>query len=169
MTRPRHWPTTIDRRGNPAGPVVPNHGQQWTGSRAGSCVDSLLTEPKGAGWHYPAEMGTYMGDLFAPWHIVILVVAFMVLFGARKLPGAAQSLGQAMRIFKSETKGLINDDEEKSSSAPNDARTEAARLREQAARLEAQAGPQELNAPQGGEGTTVNGVPLQQTEHGKHS
>jgi sec-independent protein translocase protein TatA len=50
-----------------------------------------------------------MGDLFAPWHIVILVVAFMVLFGARKLPGAAQSLGQAMRIFKSETKGLSED------------------------------------------------------------
>jgi sec-independent protein translocase protein TatA len=40
---------------------------------------------------------------------VILVVAFMVLFGARKLPGAAQSLGQAMRIFKSETKGLNQD------------------------------------------------------------
>lgn len=50
-----------------------------------------------------------MGDLFAPWHIVILVVAFMVLFGARKLPSAAQSLGQAMRIFKSETKGLSQD------------------------------------------------------------
>jgi sec-independent protein translocase protein TatA len=50
-----------------------------------------------------------MGDLFAPWHIVILVVAFMVLFGAKKLPGAAQSLGQAMRIFKSETKGLGGD------------------------------------------------------------
>jgi sec-independent protein translocase protein TatA len=52
-----------------------------------------------------------MGDLFAPWHIVILVVAFMVLFGARKLPGAAQSLGQAMRIFKSETKGLSDRDD----------------------------------------------------------
>lgn len=50
-------------------------------------------------------------DLFAPWHIVILVVAFMVLFGARKLPGAAQSLGQAMRIFKSETKGLNQDND----------------------------------------------------------
>jgi sec-independent protein translocase protein TatA len=53
-----------------------------------------------------------MGDLFAPWHIVILVIAFMVLFGARKLPGAAQSLGQAMRIFKSETKGLSEDRDE---------------------------------------------------------
>jgi sec-independent protein translocase protein TatA len=56
-------------------------------------------------------------DLFAPWHIVILVVAFMVLFGARKLPGAAQSLGQAMRIFKSETKGL-NTDHDDAQAAP---------------------------------------------------
>ncbi len=56
-------------------------------------------------------------DLFAPWHIVILVVAFMVLFGARKLPGAAQSLGQAMRIFKSETKGL-NQDHDDAQAAP---------------------------------------------------
>ena len=52
-----------------------------------------------------------MGDAFAPWHIIILVVVFMVLFGARKLPGAAQSLGQAMRIFKAETKGLVHDDD----------------------------------------------------------
>jgi len=103
-----------------------------------------------------------------PWEIAIIAVVILVLFGSAKLPQAARSLGRSMRIFKSETKGLINDDEEKQS-APNDARAEAARLREQAARLEAQAGPQELNAPQGGEGTTVNGVPLQQTEHGKHS
>ena len=104
-----------------------------------------------------------------PWEIAIIAVVILVLFGSAKLPQAARSLGRSMRIFKSETKGLINDDEEKQSSASNDARAEAARLREQAARLEAQAGPQELNAPQGGDGTTVNGVPLQQTEHGKHS
>lgn len=52
-----------------------------------------------------------MGDAFAPWHIIILVVVFMVLFGARKLPGAAQSLGQSLRIFKAETKGLVHDDD----------------------------------------------------------
>jgi sec-independent protein translocase protein TatA len=32
-----------------------------------------------------------------------------VLFGAKRLPGAARSLGQSMRIFKSETKGLRDD------------------------------------------------------------
>jgi len=106
-----------------------------------------------------------------PWEIAIIAVVILVLFGSAKLPQAARSLGRSMRIFKSETKGLINDDEDKqdAQNTQNDARTEAARLREQAARLEAQAGPQELNAPQGGEGTTVNRVPLQQTEHGKNS
>jgi sec-independent protein translocase protein TatA len=104
-----------------------------------------------------------------PWEIAIIAVVILVLFGSAKLPQAARSLGRSMRIFKSETKGLINDDDDKQA-APNDARAEAARLREQAARLEAQAGPQELNAPQSSaDGSTVNGVPLHQTEPGKHS
>src|ERR1017187_7389346 len=56
-------------------------------------------------------MGTDMGDAFAPWHIIILAVVFIVLFGARKLPDSARSLGQAMRIFKAETKGLHTDED----------------------------------------------------------
>jgi sec-independent protein translocase protein TatA len=102
-----------------------------------------------------------------PWEIAIIAVVILVLFGSAKLPQAARSLGRSMRIFKSETKGLINDDDDKKD-APQDAREQAARLREQAARLEAQASPQPLTAPPN-EGTTVNGVPLQQTEHGKQS
>ncbi len=54
-----------------------------------------------------------MGDAFAPWHIIILLVVFVVLFGARKLPDSARSLGQAMRIFKAETKGIRHDDDNK--------------------------------------------------------
>ncbi len=52
-------------------------------------------------------MGT---DLFAPWHIIILLVVILVLFGAKRLPGAAQSLGQSMHIFKNSMKGLHEDD-----------------------------------------------------------
>jgi sec-independent protein translocase protein TatA len=103
-----------------------------------------------------------------PWEIAIIAVVILVLFGSAKLPQAARSLGRSMRIFKSETKGLIGDDDDKHEKT-QDAREEAARLRAEAARLEAQAGPQQLNAPPAGEGTTVNGVPLQQTEHGKQS
>ncbi|WP_329234756.1 Sec-independent protein translocase subunit TatA [Actinoallomurus sp. NBC_01490] len=99
-----------------------------------------------------------------PWEIAIIAVVILVLFGSAKLPQAARSLGRSMRIFKSETKGLIGDDDEKQSTSA-DARTEAARLRAEAARLEAQAGPQELKAPV--DDAVKEGVPVRQSEHGK--
>lgn len=37
-----------------------------------------------------------------PWHIVVLVIALVLLFGWKHLPNMARSLGQSMRIFKSE-------------------------------------------------------------------
>lgn len=40
------------------------------------------------------------------WHIVIVVVLAIVLFGAPKLPGLARSVGQSLRIFKSEVRQL---------------------------------------------------------------
>lgn len=46
-----------------------------------------------------------MGE-FSPWHLLILVLVFVLLFGAAKLPTMARSLGQAMRIFKAETRAL---------------------------------------------------------------
>jgi sec-independent protein translocase protein TatA len=53
-----------------------------------------------------------MGDgLFSGWHLLIVAVIFVALFGAAKLPIFARSLGQSMRIFKSEIKGLKDDDE----------------------------------------------------------
>jgi sec-independent protein translocase protein TatA len=44
------------------------------------------------------------------WHIVIIVALLVVLFGARRMPGAARSLGQSLRIFKSEIKAAKDDD-----------------------------------------------------------
>jgi sec-independent protein translocase protein TatA len=41
-----------------------------------------------------------------PWHVIILVAVIVVLFGAKKLPDAARSLGKSMRIFKSEIREL---------------------------------------------------------------
>jgi sec-independent protein translocase protein TatA len=40
------------------------------------------------------------------WHIVIIIVLAIVLFGAPKLPGMARSVGQSLRIFKSEVKQM---------------------------------------------------------------
>jgi sec-independent protein translocase protein TatA len=44
-----------------------------------------------------------------PIHIILVVVVLVLLFGAKKLPDAARSLGRSMRILKAETKGLSED------------------------------------------------------------
>jgi sec-independent protein translocase protein TatA len=38
------------------------------------------------------------------------VVVLVLLFGAKRLPDAARSLGRSLRIIKAETQGLINED-----------------------------------------------------------
>jgi sec-independent protein translocase protein TatA len=54
-----------------------------------------------------------VGDLFdSPWKILIIAVVIIVLFGSRKLPHAARSLGQSMRILKKEVQGLHEDEQE---------------------------------------------------------
>lgn len=47
-----------------------------------------------------------------PWHIAVLVVVLILLFGAKRLPDAARSLGRSLRIIKAETKGLVDDDKD---------------------------------------------------------
>lgn len=42
--------------------------------------------------------------------IIIIALVIVLLFGARKLPETARGIGRALRIFKSETKGLRDDD-----------------------------------------------------------
>jgi sec-independent protein translocase protein TatA len=49
-----------------------------------------------------------MGAL-QPWHILIVIIVFVLLFGAKKLPDSARSLGKSMRIFKSELKEMKDD------------------------------------------------------------
>ncbi|MFC0556726.1 Sec-independent protein translocase subunit TatA [Planotetraspora thailandica] len=43
-----------------------------------------------------------MGE-FSAWHWLIVALVFVVLFGAKRLPDSARSLGQALRLFKQET------------------------------------------------------------------
>ncbi|ROS74480.1 Sec-independent protein translocase subunit TatA [Cellulomonas sp. PhB143] len=45
-----------------------------------------------------------------PWHIIVLVVVILLLFGARRLPDLAKSVGQSLKIFKSEVEDLRGDD-----------------------------------------------------------
>jgi sec-independent protein translocase protein TatA len=49
-----------------------------------------------------------MGAL-KPWHIIVFVIVLVLLFGAKRLPDAARSLGRSLRIIKAETKGLVDD------------------------------------------------------------
>jgi sec-independent protein translocase protein TatA len=59
-----------------------------------------------------------IGDLFdSPWKILIVAVVLIVLFGSKKLPVAARSLGRSMRILKSEVSGLHDDDEAEQTAA----------------------------------------------------
>jgi len=41
-----------------------------------------------------------------PWHLIILVLLVVILFGAKRLPDAARSIGKSMKIFKAETKDM---------------------------------------------------------------
>jgi sec-independent protein translocase protein TatA len=64
-----------------------------------------------------------MGEL-SPTHWLIVIVVAVVLFGARRLPDAARSLGRSARILKSEISG-IHDDAKPADPAPADAEAPA--------------------------------------------
>ena len=50
-----------------------------------------------------------------PPEIILILLVLVLLFGAKKLPELARGSGRALRIFKSETKGLMDEDEDDSS------------------------------------------------------
>jgi sec-independent protein translocase protein TatA len=43
--------------------------------------------------------------------IILILAVVVLLFGAKKLPELARGSGRALRIFKAETKGLVDDEE----------------------------------------------------------
>ncbi|MFF8910752.1 Sec-independent protein translocase subunit TatA [Streptomyces olivaceoviridis] len=45
-----------------------------------------------------------------PWHLLIVAVVLIALFGSKKLPDAARGLGRSMRILKSEARAMREDD-----------------------------------------------------------
>lgn len=45
-----------------------------------------------------------------PWHLLIVAIVVIVLFGSKKLPDTARALGRSMRILKSEAKALKDED-----------------------------------------------------------
>jgi sec-independent protein translocase protein TatA len=70
-----------------------------------------------------------------PTEILLILLVLVLLFGARKLPELARGSGRALRIFKAETKGLIEDSDDgdstyKTSQEQIQARRRAARTAE---------------------------------------
>lgn len=55
-----------------------------------------------------------------PTEIILIIAVIVLLFGAKKLPDLARGSGRALRIFKSETKGLIDDDDDDSKKKDDD-------------------------------------------------
>jgi sec-independent protein translocase protein TatA len=100
-----------------------------------------------------------LGEL-SPWHLLILAAVILVLFGAKRLPDSARSLGRAMRIFKAETHGLREGDKDDDSQA---AQSQPAQSQT--------APPQQLpaSAPPKDDGTLVNGVPLSEAQRTNQS
>ncbi|MFD5347384.1 Sec-independent protein translocase subunit TatA [Streptomyces anulatus] len=44
-----------------------------------------------------------------PWHLLILAIIVIVVFGSKKLPDTARALGKSLRILKSEAKAMKNE------------------------------------------------------------
>ena len=102
-----------------------------------------------------------LGEL-SPWHLLILAAVVLVLFGAKRLPDSARSLGKAMRIFKTETSGLREHDK------TDEDQPQAAAAQPQP--LPAPAPPQPAAAARpADDGTTVNGVPLPEAQRTQSS
>jgi sec-independent protein translocase protein TatA len=69
-----------------------------------------------------------------PTEILLILLVLVLLFGAKKLPELARGSGRALRIFKAETKGLMDDDDDDA----RDDRTPEQRQIDARARAEAQ-------------------------------
>ncbi len=102
-----------------------------------------------------------IGDLFdSPWKILIVAVVLIVLFGSKKLPDAARSLGRSMRILKSEVQDLHHDEPDKAKQAQA---VPAPQNQQQIEQLQQQI--RDLQQPSAGGATAANGAPLTETQH----
>lgn len=56
--------------------------------------------------------GTAMPNIGVPGLILILIIA-LIIFGPKKLPQLGRAVGETLKEFKTSTRGIINDDDEK--------------------------------------------------------
>ena len=82
-----------------------------------------------------------MGLFDSPTHLLIILAVLVVLFGSAKLPKAAKSMGEAMRIFKKESAKLHEEDSSEPKKVPE-------WTPQQVAPPQPQATPQQTATPQ---------------------
>ncbi|MFG2222483.1 Sec-independent protein translocase subunit TatA [Streptomyces sp. NPDC048644] len=70
-------------------------------SGAGSCGTPVHNELGGG--------HTMLRNGLEPWHLLIVALVVILLFGSKKLPDTARALGKSLRILKSETKAMKSD------------------------------------------------------------
>lgn len=58
-----------------------------------------------------------MGELLQPWHLAVILVVALLIFGPSKLPGLGKGLGEGIKGFKEGIKGLTDSDDDKSKTA----------------------------------------------------
>ena len=93
------------------------------------------------------------------WHWLIILAAFILLFGAKKLPDAARGVGRSLRILKSEVNAMHEDDDKaKKAPAESDATASVATPVAQITPTPAAPAPPVVSQP----ATGVNGVPVEQ-------
>ena len=78
-----------------------------------------------------------------PTEILLILLVLVLLFGAKKLPELARGSGRALRIFKAETKGLMDEDDDDKYKTPEQKQIDAARHTEAAG----PAGEQTIHQP----------------------
>lgn len=59
-----------------------------------------------------------------PWFWIVVLVVIILLFGATRLPNVAKSVGQSMRVFRREVKGLQDDVKSDKAEAETPAKSE---------------------------------------------
>ncbi|MGC9501292.1 Sec-independent protein translocase subunit TatA [Streptomyces sp. WG7] len=68
-----------------------------------------------------------------PWHLLVVAIVVIVLFGSKRLPDTARALGKSLRILKSEAKAMKEEDAPQTAAASPDAAGQQAHRPVQAA------------------------------------
>lgn len=101
-----------------------------------------------------------MGSL-SWWHWLLIIAAFILLFGAKKLPDAARGLGRSLRILKSEVAAMHEDGGKPAQPAETNA---SAAVATPASQLAPSAPPVAAPAPETPPQVVINGEPVSEKQ-----